>query len=244
MNTPLVHLHHGDWRDFVALWPAVCVLITDPPYGIRHRLTNSHTWLGNKDAGFVHRKHPRGEVVHGDDSTDERDAALETIGWEAAAVFGWRRVDLVPPWGEPRDLLVVDKGGGVGAGDLSLPWKPCWETIAIYGQGWNGRRTSAIIPGRVISFRSANAPNGRYHPTQKSVGTLRELVSKAPCGLPIVDPFMGSGTTGVAAVLEGRDFYGAEIEREYFDVASRWLADIEPLGPQRGLFHSSIAEGS
>ncbi len=229
-------LHLGDWRDVVGSWPRPFVLITDPPYGVRHRLTDSHAWRGKDAGGFVHRPREPGPVIAGDSTTAERDAAPEALDWSAAAVFGPRRIDRVSPWGNPREILILDKGPGVGAGDLSLPWKPCWETIAIYGDGWAGPRTTSVLRGSKIAFRAENAPNGRLHPTEKSIVVLRELVAKAPRDLPIVDPFMGSGTTGVAALLADRDFYGAELEQEYFDVARTRLRGIEPPGCQGNLF--------
>lgn len=227
-------LHHGDWREVASTWPRPCVVIMDPPYGIRHRVLDAHTWARRR-SDFV--KAPVIEdVVHGDKDTTERDAALDTIDWSAAAVFGPRRLDLTPPWGKPRDVLIFDKGPGVGAGDLDLPWKPCWETIAIYGPGWEGKRTSAILRGSKIAFRAGNAPNGRRHPTEKPLSVVLELVRKAPPDLPIIDPFMGSGTTGVAAKMCDRDFYGAEIVREYFDVCAERLLDVVPDLMQRSIF--------
>lgn len=212
---PKVTLHCGDWRDVFSTWPDPCALIVDPPYGIRHRRTSSHIWRNNER--FT--KQPVDTcvpIIVGDHDVSERNAALERIRWHVAAVYGPRRLDRIPPWGDPREVLIVDKGEGVGVGDVSLPWKPCYETIAIYGHGWHGRRGSAVLRGTVIAFKHGNAPNGRRHPNQKNLDNLRELVSKTPIGMPIVDPFMGCGTAGVAAVLEGRDFYGAEIVPEYF----------------------------
>jgi hypothetical protein len=226
---PIVSLHWGDWRDVVESWPKPCALIVDPPYGISHRRTSSHIWRNNEK--FVQQPTDTcTPIIVGDKDVSERNAALERITWEVAAVFGPRRLDRIPPWGDPRDILILDKGGGAGVGDISIPWKPCWETIAIYGQGWHGHRGSGILRGVMIAYAAGNAPNGRRHPNEKNHDVVRELVAKAPVGLPIVDPFMGSGTTGVAAVLEGRDFYGAEIVEEYFAIAQERIGqDHGPL---------------
>lgn len=75
----------------------------------------------------------------------------------------------------------------------------------------------------MIAYSAGNAPNGRRHPNQKNLRVCEELVSKAPPGLPIVDPFMGCGVVGVAAVKHGRDYFGAEIDPSYFADASLCL---------------------
>lgn len=212
-----VSIHRGDWREVFASWPSPCVLICDPPYGIDY-VAGYHEGYARTDGT------PRqlADRVVGDQDTTERDAAMSSIPWCAAAVFGpsVSKLMAVPPWGLPRDILILDKGEGVGMGDLSWPWKPCDETIAIYGKGWAGRRTSRILRGPVVAFGRSSASNGRLHPNEKSLNVCRELVSKAPAGLPIVDPFMGSGVVGSACLLEGRDYHGAEIDPDFFALAS------------------------
>lgn len=207
-RTGTVRLHRGDWRGAWWRWPEQCVLITDPPYGQKYK------------SGFASRSggpDTRGLATHvaGDGDTLERDTALAKP-WAAAAVWGPRRLDLIPPWGEPIEVLAHDKGG-IGMGNLSIPWKPSWETIAIYGRGWTGKRTDGVLRGSVVSFGSASASNGRKHPNQKSLAVCAELVGKAPQCLPIVDPFAGSGQILLAAALLGRDAYGAEIDDEHFE---------------------------
>lgn len=213
--TPVVSIHCGDWRDVAASWPTPCVLICDPPYGIKHRRTSSHIWRNS--ATFKHRPvDTTTPIIIGDHDLTERNDALEFIGWTSAAVFGPKRIDRIPPWGDPRDILILDKGEGAGVGDVSLPWKPCWETIAIYGPDWKGHRGSGILRGPVIAYSEENAPNGRDHPNKKSFAVVLELVAKAPPGLPIVDPFGGTGIVGSACAYHGRDYYGAEIDPAYF----------------------------
>lgn len=241
----ICEVHLGDWRDVFASWPRG-ILITDPPFGVKHRETGSHMWKGGRvkqRVGFERRVTGRRRLVRNDEDTTERDEAMETIAWVAAAVFGPRRIDKVPPWGSPRDVLVLDKGEGVGAGDLDLPWKPCWETIAIYGPGWEGPRTSAVLRGSKMAFRAESADNGRVHPTEKPMAIMRELVSKAPPGLPIIDPFSGSGTTAVAALEFGRDFYGAEIVPDYHAIIRLRTANVEPQKYQRSLFEEMDHDG-
>ena len=72
---------------------------------------------------------------------------------------------------------------------------------------------------------SGNVRNNRLqnnHPTVKPLALMRYLakLTATPTGGVVLDPFMGSGTTGMAAVYEGRDFIGIELEPEYFEIAT------------------------
>lgn len=77
------------------------------------------------------------------------------------------------------------------------------------------------------------------HPTQKPLALMMGLVARLDRDDPILDPFMGSGTTGVAAIKQQRDFIGIEIEPKYFDIACRRISEalkqpdmfIEPPKP-------------
>ncbi|WP_424360258.1 DNA methyltransferase [Methylocystis parvus] len=74
-------------------------------------------------------------------------------------------------------------------------------------------------------LRQNNEPRGD-HPTQKPIEVMRWCIGHLPeDARTILDPFMGSGTTGVAAVKLGRKFTGIEIEPKYFDIACRRIAD-------------------
>jgi DNA modification methylase len=68
----------------------------------------------------------------------------------------------------------------------------------------------------------AVSPDARIHPTEKPVGLLRSLIEAVP-GETVLDPFMGSGTTGAAALRSGRKFVGCEINPRHFDAACRRL---------------------
>ena len=94
-------------------------------------------------------------------------------------------------------------------------WPACSNAT---GQGTGGDRI-ALYPG----FYEYAAPVGdeRIHSTQKPVGLIRDLMEVAPEGCVVLDPFMGSGTTAVAAVQTGRHFVGFELSREYCDAANR-----------------------
>ncbi|TXH44901.1 MAG: site-specific DNA-methyltransferase [Desulfurellales bacterium] len=73
--------------------------------------------------------------------------------------------------------------------------------------------------------KNADARNGdvsnaaRFHPTQKPVCVMEASVSVFPKARTILDPYMGSGSTGLACIKTGRQFIGIELEKKYFDIA-------------------------
>lgn len=78
--------------------------------------------------------------------------------------------------------------------------------------GTKGRRDTNAVPGSLNGYHVLNCPQRRVHITEKPVELLRELVRIAPPGGSVLDLFAGSGTTGVAALLEGRTFTGVDLD--------------------------------
>lgn len=89
------------------------------------------------------------------------------------------------------------------------------------------KRASRVLPFCVI-FPGLTGIEASGHPTEKNVALMKVLI-KATEGT-ILDPFMGSGTTGVAAVQMGRDFIGIEREPKYFDIACRRIEQAQRQG--------------
>lgn len=88
---------------------------------------------------------------------------------------------------------------------------------------WNGGNKERAV----LKFRRENDA-GDYHPTQKPLGLIQRLIiNSSNVGDTILDPFMGSGTTGVACVQTGRRFIGIEIEPKYFDIAVKRIKDAQ-----------------
>tara|TARA_Y100000782_G_scaffold83145_1_gene90078 strand:- start:258 stop:695 length:438 start_codon:yes stop_codon:yes gene_type:complete len=125
-----------------------------------------------------------------------------------------------------RSVLIWDKGGALGMGALDIPWKPDHEEIYVIGKGFVGKRDSGSVL-RCAPVQST-AKNGRVHPTQKPVMLLKKLCQKLPG--TILDPFMGSGSTGVACAQMGRRFVGIESEKAYFDIARKRIEDAYRQG--------------
>lgn len=193
----------------------VDAVVTDPPYGMRLRSGSGGAW---------------GDLrICNDESPVARDQALALLSDLPALVFG--RWSVARPAGV-RMVLTWEKGNHVGMGDLSLPWKPNTEEIYVIGTGFIGHRGSSVLRHLAIAgfVDRANIGAGRAttdvrnHPTEKPIGLMIELIGKVP-GATIIDPFCGSGTTGVACIKEGRRFIGIEIDATYADIARRRIAE-------------------
>lgn len=184
------------------------IIVTDPPYGISHSSNHGASWQGTQIAS--------------DQDTSVRDEVLE--GWENVAAFGtWK----TPPIAGTKGCLVWDKGPAFGMGDLAFPWKGSFELIYIRGRIWSGRRDEGVVKGHIqVSWES----KGRCHPHQKPTTLCAHIINKTPAAALIFDPFMGSGTTGVAAVKSGRSFLGCEIDPKHFDTACRRIEDAQRQG--------------
>ncbi len=76
-------------------------------------------------------------------------------------------------------------------------------------------------------------PDKRQHPNEKPVGLMRWVLDrlKVPSGATVLDPYMGSGTTGVACVQTGRRFIGVEIDAGYFAIAQRRIEEAQNAEP-------------
>ena len=200
-------LYNGDYIEIIHELKFDCV-VTDPPYGMSYKSGQATDALWGES-----------RTIRNDDTILTRDLVLSMVKCPCL-VFGTWRVER--PAGT-KMVLIWDKGGALGMGDLSLPWKPDHEEIYVIGSGFVGKRDC----GSVIRHPPVQsmAKNGRVHPTEKPVGLMKKLIMKTPgC---VLDPFMGSGSTGVAATSMGRKFIGVELDKRYFDIACRRIEDAQ-----------------
>jgi DNA modification methylase len=192
-----ITIYHGDCREILPTVKAD-VLVTDPPYG-----TNQHGGYGRRQLGL--------QTIENDSDTEIRDEVLCYWGPRDAVVFGSPRRR--EPNGEWDYRLVWDKKmPGLGA-----PWR--WQHEMIYLRGtW---KNSPGVPS-VLSFSADNNMRDRFHPHEKPIKLMTALI----CGIPgdILDPFMGSGSTLVAAKELGRRAIGIELEERYCEIAAKRLS--------------------
>lgn len=212
-------MYHGDCLEILPTLAAglVDAVITDPPYGMAFR-----------------SNHRRDRYLPIDGDGDERHL-LWACGIPASHsryIFcRWENVSAIP---RPKSIITWVKNNW-SMGDLNHEHARQTELIAFYAgpsHRWPSKRPTDVVN----AARSGN----EYHPTEKPVSLMAEVVSWTDG--TILDPFMGSGTTGVAAIKEGRQFIGIEIDEGYFNVACRrieraWedaqcdlFRDVEPKG--------------
>lgn len=195
-------LYLGDCREILPTLGKVDALITDPPYGVDFQGKNTKHTSRN------------GEGYEGEDDA-EIGPSIVSMALESVArglVFSGTR--LMWRYPEPYEIGAISCPSGVGNGRWG--WI-CSHPILYYGKPPTGDAT----PNGFTSFDTSE-PNG--HPCPKPLRWMLWAVKKASLGGETVfDPFMGSGTTGVACAQLGRRFIGIEIEPTYFDIACRQI---------------------
>lgn len=197
----------GDCRDHIDEFAACAAILTDPPFGIDYR------------SGHATGDLWEGDAISGDADTSVRDMVLARLPAIPTLAFG---SDKAPRPLGTRMRLIWDKGPALGMGALDLPWKPSTEEVYVIGRGFVGPRDEgAVIYHPPVQSMAAN---GRRHPNEKPIGLLARLLRKLPPGV-VGDPFMGSGSTGEAALRSGRGFVGCEVVQRYFDIACRRMEE-------------------
>ena len=206
---PGITIYCADCRDVLPHLPKVDLVLTDPPYGIALESHRGSRWS-----------------VIGDETQDVGLWALHFLHKIPAVTFANPMRPWPGPWGQ---FLVWDKGPALGGGaDPARYWKLTWELIQVRMLGvLHGQRDSAVLRYWATPQMAA------LHPCQKPLPLIRYLLGKV-CAPVILDPFMGSGTTLVAAKQLGRRAIGIEIERKYCDIAiERLRQEVLPLEPEQ-----------
>jgi len=187
-------IYCGDCRDILPMLEPVDLVLTDPPYGIRWNTNYSRFSRGTADK----------EMVRDDDLPFDPSPFLS---FPRIILWGANHYATKLPSGS---WLIWDKRNGDGTAFLSD------AEIAWWNKG-------AGIYIKSISGQWHRSTSGGFHPTQKPISLMKWCIQKAePIGT-ILDPFMGSGTTLVAAKNLNRKSIGIEIEPKYCEIAVKRL---------------------
>ena len=205
-------LYLGDCREILPSLPKVDAVITDPPYGIGY----VHSGCGNTAAANKRGSPP----IHGDkepfDPMPWVELCPEVLLFGADHFYprlpdsgrwlAWNKLGDMTPWDSFSDVEFI--------------WHSRDKAARIFSMKWKGLACDKV------------GENGglREHVTQKPLRLMRWCIEQ--CGNPdlILDPYMGSGSTGVAAMQMGLSFIGCEIEPKYFDIACRRIDDAQRQG--------------
>ncbi|WP_130796426.1 DNA-methyltransferase [Streptomyces otsuchiensis] len=240
-------LHRGDALTILKSLPeeSIDCVITDPPYNSGGRTSSDRT------SRTARAKYTSGDAAHDlanfpGENRDQRSyrawlaeiltesyraarehaVALVFSDWrqcpttsDALQMAGWTwqgKIAWIKPASRPR------KGG----------FKQSTEYILWGVKGTLDNTRDLYLPG---DFSASQPRKDRVHITQKPVEVMQQLVQVCPEGGTVLDPFAGSGSTGVAALREGRRFVGIELSDHYADVAEqRLLQTAQQVGSQDG----------
>jgi site-specific DNA-methyltransferase (adenine-specific) len=228
-------LYLGDCRDVLPSLGAVDAVIGDPPYSVSVAGSSvvSRPGKGVRNLDFF----------EGDDDWQAMTAAVVdayrfAISTAPKTVVAWCGHRQIGPLTEMLEAS--------GYSTRLIFWRKRCPPPAPPGAGYSQAVEQAVyayLPGRAwnggqYDFNVFDADSYRFgqpgkvdHPTQKPLELMRwNVLWLTNPGQSVVDPFMGSGTTGVAATENGRRFIGVEREAKYFDIACRRIEDAQRQG--------------
>jgi site-specific DNA-methyltransferase (adenine-specific) len=205
------------------------LLVTDPPYGMN--------WVSGRGVQFG--------SIRGDDGSMSIVDFLRPVvkvlrRGRHIYCFGAKDFGDLPISGTTE--LIWDKGI-ISLGNLECPWGLSHERIlfGVYNLSASDRKrgggnlAARMRKKSVLHCDRLHSEAVKLHPTQKPVAILRELIeSSSMIGEIVFDPYCGSGSTLIAARVEGRHFLGIDIEPKYCEIARQRLAEIPFVVPTAG----------
>ena len=201
-----VELHLGDCLEVMKSIPdkSVDAVITDPPYGMNKSFDNDTPELADelfKSSSFEIERICEGNYL---------------------AFWSAQRMDKIADF-NPKRVLIWNKTFAIYTpNNCGYRYEPI---LWMFGKEAK-QKCGDIFESYPILFK--NQPENVSHPTQKPTEIMRFLIDNFTNeGDTILDPFMGSGTTGVACVQTGRNFIGIEIDEGYFKIAEKRIADAQ-----------------
>ena len=189
-------LYLGDCKDILPELGLVDAVVTDPPYGI-------------------------GESA-GKNKSRSNEAPAKDYGnknWDCKKIDK-NLIDEIRQISKYQILF--------GGNYYKLPPTSCWfiwdkmngkSDFADFEMAWTNLKSACRKIDWLWSGMLRREPEKRFHPTQKPLGVMEWCINQLPKSETILDPFMGSGTTGVACTNLGKEFIGIEKDPEYFEIA-------------------------
>jgi site-specific DNA-methyltransferase (adenine-specific) len=253
-------LYLGDCREILPTLSGVDAVVTDPPYSSGGAFRGDRTAKPsakyiNSDSEFTSR------IEFSGDNRDQRSFLTWSSLWRGQlhqmanpgstiCVFtDWRQM--------PTITDAVQCGGWVWRNIVTW-WKPgirmqrgrfsSSAEYVVYGSKGiplEGERS----PQNVLSFAPVSGDE-KEHIAEKPVELLEAIIGVTPANATVLDPFMGSGTTGVACAKLGRRFIGIELDQHHFDIACRRIEEAQrqpdmfvtpaPKAEQLGMFGDAV----
>ncbi len=194
----------GDCLEVMPTLGKVDAVVTDPPYGIFKNTGGNGKMFGKETIYSI------------DDSAAEWDLRpspeLLIKLKEFKEYIIWGGNYFADVLGASKGVLIWDKKtGNNSCADCEIAWTNTTGTTRIIHHQWCG------------AFKDSERGLRAEHPTQKPIEIMKWCVEKT--NGTILDPFMGSGTTGVACVKLGRKFIGIELDPKYFDIACKRIEE-------------------
>ena len=200
-------LYLGDCLDVMPMLGEFDAVVTDPPYGIGYSPGGGGKGWTNGVKTFSGK-----DIIIGDkepfDPAPLLALRVPCILWGAN-----HYADKLPA---KDSWLIWDKREGFCQNDFAdceIAWFSEGGPARVFRHLWNG------------ALRKSERGITRVHPTQKAIAVMEWCLSFLPDARTILDPFMGSGTTGVACVKLGRKFTGIELDPDYFDIACKRIEE-------------------
>ena len=196
-----ITIYHGDCREILPELPKVDLVLSDPPYGVginygEYTDSPETYWDWFLPTLDLMKSAADGVVI-----THRQEAIKHITDWDHLCV-----------WNKPLAFGYAIKG-----------WLAHWEPIFIFGTQPNIKINPNSKPARSDVFTVSPVPNNTGHPCPKPLKLISEIMRTFQ-GDVICDPFMGSGTTLVAAKQLGRKCIGIEIEEKYCEIAVKRLS--------------------
>lgn len=213
----MVDLWQGDCLELMKNMPdgSVDLVVTDPPYGINFK--SNHRRLKYKK-------------IKNDSNLDWLHLFLDEcyrVMRENTCIYlfcSWHKIDIFKQEIQKRfkikNIIIWNKNN-TSMGDLKGSYAPKYEMVIFAHKGRRELR-GFRYPDVIDAKRTGN----KMHPTQKPVDLLEIFISSSSdIGETVFDPFMGSGSTGVACVNTNRQFIGIELDPQYFEIAKKRIED-------------------